>query len=74
MTSEELGRLASSEVGSEHILDNPTLAYSALLTKVDELIDALATLTAKLDSDGGVTDEDYASTITDSLSKLKFRF
>jgi len=70
---EKVGRLLDSDVGKPHTLDDPTKAYSALLTKVDEMIDLLKALTAKLDADAGVTDTDFASTLTDSLEKLKFR-
>jgi len=45
MLSTEIGRLSGDEVGGEHIFDDPTKAYSALLTKVDEIIDVLAGIT-----------------------------
>lgn len=51
-------------------------ALQAVLVKQDELIDeinalkdAVKALTAKLDADAGVTDVDYASSISDSLSE-----
>lgn len=73
MTSEEVGRLASDEVGTELVLDDPSRACSAILSKIDDLIVALKAIGDKLDADGGVTDTDYGSTITDALAKLKFK-
>lgn len=73
MTNLEVGRLPSDEVGTEIQLDDPTKAYSALLSKVDEIIVALKGLTAKLDADGGVTGTNFGSLWTDNLAKLLFR-
>jgi hypothetical protein len=69
----DVGRLPSDEVGDEHLLDDPTKAFSALLTKVDEIIAALKGIAAKLDADGGVTDTNYRSLWTTALAELKFR-
>jgi hypothetical protein len=68
-----LGRLDAGEAGQSQVLDDPTKAYSAVLTKQDEIIDLLKALTAKLDGDVGITDVDYASSLTDALEKLAFR-
>jgi len=69
----DVGRLPSDEVGDEHLLDDPTKAFSALLTKVDGIIAALKGLAAKLDADGTVTDSNYAALWTATLAELKFR-
>ena len=69
----DVGRLPSDEVGDEHLLDDPTKAFSALLTKVDGIIAALKGLAAKLDADGTVTDSNYAALWTAKLAELKFR-
>lgn len=69
----DVGRLPSDEVGDEHLLDDPTKAFSALLTKVDEIIAALKGIAAKLDADDGVTDTNYRSLWTNALAELKFR-
>lgn len=45
-------------------------ALQAVLIKQDEIIDDLKALAAKLDADAGVTDTDYASSITDALEKV----
>lgn len=45
-------------------------AEQGMLQTQDAIIDALKAIAAKLDLDAGVTDTDYASTITDSLSKV----
>lgn len=76
MESTEIGRLVSDEIGNEHSFDDPTKAYSALLTKMDEVIEAIKGITAKIDADSGDTggDTDYAALWTDSIEKLKFRF
>jgi hypothetical protein len=51
----------------------PGSAEQAILEKQDQMIDMLKALTAKLDADGGVTDTNYASTLTDSLSKVALK-
>ena len=48
-------------------------APQGMLIKIDEFVDAMKALAAKLDSDGGITDTDYASTITDALAKLELK-
>ena len=48
-------------------------AEQAVLIKQDELIDQLKALMAKLDSDTSITDPDYASTLTDALSKVDLK-
>jgi len=70
--AQEIGRLPAEEVGQDHILDDPTKGFQAVLTKQDEIIDLLKALTAKLDADGGVSDTDFASLLTDDLNKLGF--
>jgi len=57
-------------VDNPHVHDAPNRTVEAMLTKQDQLIDAIQALTAKLDADGGVTDTDYASLITDAIKKL----
>ncbi|MFW6010493.1 MAG: hypothetical protein ACOC9H_01110 [Gemmatimonadota bacterium] len=41
-------------------------AIDELATSLNDLIDRVEGLTAKLDADGGVTDEDYESTFGDA--------
>ena len=48
-------------------------AEQGMLVKQDAIIDTLKALAAKLDADAGVTDTDYASTLTDLLSKLELK-
>jgi hypothetical protein len=45
-------------------------AMQAMLRNQDAVIDAIKAIAAKLDADAGVTDTNYASTITDLLSKI----
>ena len=51
----------------------PGSAEQASLIKQDALIDALKALTAKMDADIGVTDTDYAATLTDALEKVELK-
>jgi hypothetical protein len=67
--STQVGRQGSTGTYQNTIA--PKSAEQAMLKKMDELIDALATLTAKLDADTGITDTDYAALITDTLEKVK---
>ena len=48
-------------------------AEQGMLLKLDELIDAVKALTAKLDGDTGVADTDYAASISDATEKLKLK-
>ena len=48
-------------------------AEQAILEKQDEIIDLLKNLTAKMDADVGITDADYAATITDALEKVEVK-
>ena len=48
-------------------------AEQGMLKNQDAIIDALKALTAKLDADAGITDTNYASTVTDVLAKLKLQ-
>ena len=73
LSTTDIGRLPSDEVGAVHTFDDPTKAFSALLTKVDEIITLLHALGAKLDADGGVTDTNYRSLLTTPLVALKFQ-
>lgn len=68
--SEDTGRRDASE---ELTHDAPNATVEGMLTKQDELIDAIKALCVKLDADVGVTDADYASSISDALAKLKLR-
>ena len=43
---EKVGRLLDSDLGKAQTLDDPTKVYAALLSKVDELIDAVVALDA----------------------------
>lgn len=70
MTGEELGRLSPGEVGHPVLHDAPEKQMQAVMSKLDELVDVIKALTAKLDADGGV-DTDYAAEVTASLSKIQ---
>ena len=48
-------------------------AKQAMLIKQDELIDIMKSLMAKLDSDAGVGDTDYASALSDALDKVDLK-
>lgn len=48
-------------------------AEQGVLVNQDAIITAIKAICAKLDADAGVTDEDYASTISDALSKVQIR-
>jgi hypothetical protein len=67
----QLGRLSADELGKKVLHDAPEKQVAALMSKVDELTTALAALCAKLDADAGVTDTDYAATISDSVAKIE---
>ncbi len=71
MTQTLVGRLSPEEAALPVIGDVSNRQVLALTTKVDQLTDAIKALTAKLDTDGGVTGTDFAATITDALSKLQ---
>ena len=65
-----LGRLSSTELGKPVLHDQPSKTSSAVMSKLDELIDAIKALTAKLDADAGVTDTNYAALISNAISKV----
>lgn len=65
-----LGRLPQALVGKSIPYDAPERTVQALLTANDKLIDAIKAIAAKLDADAGVTDTNYAATITNSLQKI----
>ncbi len=68
------GSTAVGRQGSTGTYQNtiaPKSAEQAMLKKMDEMIDAIKALTAKLDADATVTDTDYAATISDALDKVK---
>lgn len=66
----QLGRLTADELGKKVLHDAPEKQVAALMSKVDELVDALKALTAKMDADG-FGDTDYAATISDSIAKIE---
>jgi len=70
--STDYGRLNKDLVGKQLSDDAPELKVAAMLSKQDDLIAAIKALTAKLDADAGVTDTDYASTISDGINLLDF--
>lgn len=59
----KVGRLLDSDLGKAQTLDNPSQAFSALLSKMDEIIDALVALDA---ANTGVPE-------VAAIDKLKFR-
>jgi hypothetical protein len=61
--SEKLGRLPEALEGKEVVLDNPSRATEAIISKIDELIDALVALDA---ANTGVPE-------VAALEKLKFK-
>lgn len=71
MTQTLVGRLSPEEAALPVIGDVSNRQVLALTTKVDQLTDALKAIAAKLDGDSGVNSTNYASTITDALSKLQ---
>jgi hypothetical protein len=46
-------------------------SVAAILSKQDEIIDVLKSLTAKLDSDAGVSDTDFAALVSDAIAKIE---
>lgn len=66
----ELGRLPQAEMQKAVKMDTPSKEVAAVLTKLDEVIDALKALTAKMDAET-VGSADYAATITDAIEKIK---
>ena len=65
---EQLGRLEYPDQPIFH--DAPSQTMSAVLSKLDELINMNKALNAKLDSDVGVADTDYASLLSDDVSLI----
>ncbi len=72
MTNYEVGRLLPAEIGIKLPLDAPEKTVAALLSKVDELTDALTALCVKLDADSGVNNTNYAAVISTPILKLQF--
>lgn len=66
----KLGRLTDAEKAQSVQHDAPEQQMKAVMSKLDELIGAIKTLTAKLDLDGGVTDTDYAALVSDTLKEI----
>lgn len=60
----KLGRLSEAELGQKVTHDAPAKQMAAVMSKLDEIAQVLRDLTAKLDADGGVDDEDYGSLVT----------
>lgn len=71
--STSTGRLSSSEQKQAVTYDSPEKTMSAVLSKLDEVVDALKALTAKLDADSGVNGTDYAALITAAINKIDLR-
>jgi hypothetical protein len=74
--STSLGRLLASEKGGKILHDLPEKQAKAMMSQLDDivaqvqaLVVAVKAIAAKLDADGGVTDTNYASTITASVDK-----
>ena len=67
--STELGRLKKEDQMVVH--DAPSQTMSAVLSKLDEQQQLLKDLAAKLDLDTGVTDTDYATSLTDDYQKIE---
>lgn len=73
MTGTELGRATAAEIAKGIVADLPEKQAAAMLTKIDDLTTAIKALAAKLDLDSGVNNTNYASLLTDSLSKLSLK-
>lgn len=69
-TSTKVGRLSKSKLGQPVQHDAPEEQSKAVMSKLDELIGAIKTLTAKLDADVGVTDTNYAALVSDTLKEI----
>lgn len=67
----EKGRIGAKEPYRDTLARQS--AEQGMLVKQDAIIDALKAMAAKLDADAGVTDTDYAATITDALAKLELK-
>lgn len=67
--STKVGREGST--GTFQNTVSPKSAEQAMLMKMDELVDAVKALTAKLDADAGVADTNYAALISAALEKIK---
>jgi hypothetical protein len=68
--SDKIGRIPVENLYDKHVHDGPNRTVEAMLTQQDQMIGMLQDLAAKLDADTGVTDTDYAATLTDSMQKL----
>jgi hypothetical protein len=75
MTGFELGRLQEAEKSQPVLHDAPEKQMAAVMSKLDEMIEAMKLLAAKLDADAGDTggDNDYAALITDALGKIELK-
>lgn len=72
MTGFDLGRLQEAEKSQQVLHDAPEKQVAAIMSKLDELIDAMKALGAKLDADG-VGGADYAALVTDALKKIELK-
>lgn len=66
----QIGRLTDDEKMKKVIHDAPEKQVAALMSKVDELTDAIKALCAKLDTDT-VGSASYAADISDSIAKIE---
>jgi len=75
MTGFELGRLQEAEKLQAVLHDAPEKQMAAVMSKLDEMIDAIKALTAKLDADSADTggDADYAAEVSDALNKIELK-
>lgn len=60
----KIGRLTDEQVGKPVINDAPEQQMKAVMSQLDQLVGVVKALTAKLDLDGGVTDADYAASVS----------
>jgi hypothetical protein len=68
--STSLGRLSAAEAAQPAKYDAPEKTVSAILSNQDAIIAAIKALCAKLDADAGVTDANYASSVSDALAAI----
>lgn len=60
----KIGRLTDEQVGKPVINDAPEQQMRAVMSQLDQLVGVVKALAAKLDLDGGVTDADYAASVS----------
>lgn len=60
----KIGRLTDAQVGKPVINDAPEQQMRAVMSQLDQLVGVVKALAAKLDLDGGVTDTDYAASVS----------